>query len=132
MQASGREINLFYLKDDKRERIEFNNEKFEVKSERLQWTKDEIIKEVDEHPERISANVILRGVFQEMILPNIAFIGGGGEVAYWLELKKVFEACAVPFPVLVLRNSFLVINAQQNEKLKKLNFSVEDFFKIGE
>ena len=67
------------------------------------------MQELNTYPERFSANVILRGVFQEMILPNIAFIGGGGELAYWLELKQVFEAVNVPYPMLILRNSFLLI-----------------------
>lgn len=64
-----------------------------------------------------------------MILPNIAFIGGGGEVAYWLELKKVFEAVLVPFPVLVLRNSFLIAEKNHSTTTKKLGFTVNDLFK---
>jgi uncharacterized protein YllA (UPF0747 family) len=91
-----------------------------------------MLAEVEEHPERFSANVILRGVFQEMILPNIAFIGGGGEIAYWLKLKKVFEACEVPYPVLVMRNSFLLMDTLQKEKATKLSFSVTDLFKPAE
>ncbi len=129
VQASGRELNLFYLIKNQRERIEEANGIYLVKALNLKWSKAEIFKEAEEHPERFSANVILRGVFQEMILPNIAFIGGGGEIAYWLELKKVFEACAVPFPVLIVRNSFLLINSKQEEKLERLNFSIETFFK---
>lgn len=129
VQASGRELNLFYLIDDKRERIEEEGERFKVEGLRLFWSKEEMLAEVDEHPERFSANVILRGVFQEMILPNIAFIGGSGEVAYWLELKKVFEACDVPYPVLVLRNSFLLMNALQKERALKLSFLITDLFK---
>jgi bacillithiol synthase len=85
--------------------------------------------ELKDHPENFSPNVILRPVFQEMILPNIAFIGGGGEIAYWLELKKVFEATAVPFPVLVLRNSFLLADAKAEASLKKLGFTLNDLFK---
>jgi uncharacterized protein YllA (UPF0747 family) len=92
VQAGGREINLFYLIDNKRERIEQAGDAFEVKTLNLQFSKDEILKELKEHPERFSANVILRGAFQETVLPNIAFIGGGGELAYWLELKNVFNA----------------------------------------
>jgi uncharacterized protein YllA (UPF0747 family) len=63
--------------------------------------------------------VILRGLFQETILPNIAFIGGGGETAYWLELKGLFEHYRVPFPVLLLRNSFLLVSQQWEEKIEK-------------
>ncbi|MBN9297133.1 MAG: bacillithiol biosynthesis cysteine-adding enzyme BshC [Filimonas sp.] len=128
VQAGGRDINLFYLLDDKRERIELANDVYEVKALRKQWSKEEIRKELAQHPERFSANVILRGVFQETILPNIAFIGGGGELAYWLELKDVFAAANVPYPVLILRNSFAVTNRTWLHKLEKTGLSLTDIF----
>ncbi|MEP6512666.1 MAG: bacillithiol biosynthesis BshC, partial [Parafilimonas sp.] len=91
VQAGGRELNLFYLIDDKRERIEVfsfqssvspqnsaNSFQFSVPGLNVQWKMDEILEELNNHPERFSTNVILRGLFQETILPNIAFIGGGG------------------------------------------------------
>ncbi|MBA4198748.1 MAG: bacillithiol biosynthesis cysteine-adding enzyme BshC [Chitinophaga sp.] len=129
VQAGGRDLNLFYLIDDKRERIEIRNSKFEIRNLNLEWSHEEILDELQNHPERFSTNVILRGVFQETILPNIAFIGGGGELAYWLELKKVFEAVHVPYPMLILRNSFLILSKNQKEKIAKLGFTVEGFFK---
>jgi len=132
VQASGRELNLFYLTEDKRERIELEGEGFKVEGLKLFWSKKEMLAEVDEHPEKFSPNVILRGVFQEMILPNIAFAGGGGEIAYWMELKKVFEACEVPYPVLIVRNSFLLIDEAQKEKASELSFSITDLFKPAE
>ncbi|WP_018612798.1 bacillithiol biosynthesis cysteine-adding enzyme BshC [Segetibacter koreensis] len=132
VQASGREINLFYLTETRRERIEKEGGRFKAEGLGLSWKEEEMLKEVEEHPERFSANVILRGVFQETILPNIAFIGGGGEVAYWLELKSVFEACGVPFPMLIVRNSFLLINPLQEEACKKLGFEIIDLFKPSE
>jgi bacillithiol biosynthesis cysteine-adding enzyme BshC len=129
VQASGRAINLFYLVDNYRERIELNAEgQFEIKALQKVFSKEEILQELALHPERFSPNVILRGVFQETILPNIAFIGGGGELAYWLELKNVFKAVNIPYPVIVLRNSFLVIEKAQKEKLAKLAFSELDLF----
>lgn len=123
VQAGGRDINLFYLIDDKRERIEFENALFEVRTLGLSFSKEEMLSELSKHPERFSANVILRGVFQEMVLPNIAFIGGGGELAYWLELKDVFEAVGIPYPVLLLRNSFLLVKKEQSVKLKQLGIA---------
>lgn len=128
-QASGRELNLFYLSDDKRERIVKDGERFKAVGLRLSWNEQEILAEVESYPLRFSANVILRGVFQEMILPNIAFIGGGGEIAYWLELKKVFEACAVPYPVLIVRNSFLLMQQEQKELAEKLSINSVNLFK---
>ncbi|MDI9364734.1 MAG: bacillithiol biosynthesis cysteine-adding enzyme BshC [Flavobacterium sp.] len=129
VQAGGRELNLFYLLDDKRERIEFDSLKFRVQSLGLEFSNDEILQALQNHPERFSANVILRGVFQETILPNIAFIGGGGELAYWLELQKVFQAVNVPYPMLILRNSLLFVTDEQIQRIEKLGFAVDDFFK---
>src|SRR5579871_2255399 len=119
VQASPRAINLFYLADGLRGRIEKVNDRYVVHDSTLKFTGKEIIDELKNHPEKFSPNVILRGLFQETILPNIAFIGGGGETAYWLELKKLFEHYHVPYPMLVLRNSFLIIEKKWKEKADK-------------
>ncbi len=128
VQASAREINLFYLKDDLRNRIELKNEKYRVVDSSLVFSEDEMVNELQQHPERFSPNVILRGLYEETVLPNIAFIGGGGETAYWLQLKGLFEHYKVPYPVLILRNSFLVVEQKWKEAVNKLNFTTEDFF----
>ena len=128
VQAAGRPINLFYLIDDKRERIELNNGQYEVAALNLQFTQEEILQELKSYPERFSPNVILRGAFQESILPNIVFIGGGGELAYWLELKNVFEAAGVAYPILLLRNSFAILSAKMFAKQTTLGLTNEDLF----
>jgi bacillithiol synthase len=132
VQAGGREINLFYLDEDLRERIEAKGDSYAIANTTITFTKDEMLKELKEHPERFSPNVILRGLYQETILPNIAFIGGGGEIAYWLELKAVFDFYKVPFPVLVLRNSFLLIEKKWQENMQKLSVSTEALFQPAE
>lgn len=128
LQANPREINLFYLKDNIRERIVKQNSKFKIQNSTLSFTEEEIKKELTAHPERFSPNVILRGIFQETILPNIAYIGGGGEIGYWLQLKELFEHYKIPFPILLLRNSFLIVEKKWQEKISKLGFTVEDLF----
>lgn len=128
VQAHPRDINLFYLKADIRERIETRNGKYEVLNSKISFTKEELLTELRNHPERFSPNVILRGLYQETILPNIIFIGGGGELAYWFELKALFEHYRVPYPVQVLRNSFLIVEKKIQEKINKLGFADEDIF----
>ncbi|MEO7535488.1 MAG: bacillithiol biosynthesis cysteine-adding enzyme BshC [Ferruginibacter sp.] len=128
-QASGREINMFYLSDGKRERIEQVNDKWQVVNTELEFSQQELINELNEYPERFSPNVILRPVFQEWILPNIAFIGGGGEIAYWLQLKNVFESANVPYPLLIVRNSFMVVDKKDHLLMKNLRFGFADIFK---
>jgi len=70
----------------------------------------------------------LRPLFQELILPNVAFIGGGSELAYWMELKSVFELYNVHYPVLILRNSFAIIENKTTSLLSELNITLIDFF----
>lgn len=132
VQTVGREVNLFYLCENKREKIEFYNNKFYIKKLGKQFNLIEIQEEIKKYPERFSPNVILRPIFQELLLPNIAFIGGGGEIAYWLELKKVFSEAKVHFPVLLLRNSYLMVNAKTQKQIKSLGISHQDLFKETE
>jgi bacillithiol biosynthesis cysteine-adding enzyme BshC len=129
VQAAGRAINLFYLQGNKRERIVQTDAGYEVTALGLCFTRDQILADVQNNPANYSPNVILRGVFQETILPNIAFIGGGGELAYWLELKQVFADAAVPFPVLLLRNSFLLVPAKRALQLQKMHINTVNLFK---
>ena len=109
VQANPREINLFYLKDDIRERLDMKDGRYMVNNTGIHFSPEAMEAELANYPERFSPNVILRGLFQETILPNIVFVGGGGETAYWLELKPLFKHYRVPYPVLILRNSFLLI-----------------------
>ncbi|HRG93922.1 MAG TPA: bacillithiol biosynthesis cysteine-adding enzyme BshC, partial [Chitinophagaceae bacterium] len=128
VQANPREINLFYLEGDQRERIEIKGESWILVNSKKVFSETEILKELKAHPEKFSPNVILRGLYQEKILPNIAFIGGGGETAYWLQLKELFSHYQIPFPVLILRNSFLVVEKKWKEKIARLGFTTEDLF----
>ncbi len=129
VQSEGRAINLFYLKDDVRARIEKLGEQYIVVDTTIQFTEAEIIAELHQYPERFSPNVILRGVFQETILPGVVFVGGGGELAYWMELKNVFQAVGVHYPLLQLRNSFLLMSHKQAEQWSAMQFEEQDLFK---
>jgi bacillithiol synthase len=127
-QAHPREINLFYLKENIRERIEKKEDGYFVLNTDLRFTEGELREELDKHPERFSPNVILRGLYQETILPNLAFIGGGGETAYWLQLRALFQHYRVPYPVLLLRNSFLIVEKKWQEKLQRIGLSATELF----
>lgn len=127
-QAHPRPINLFYLEGDIRERITEEGGTYQVLNTDITFSRDAMLAELKAHPERFSPNVILRGLFQESILPNVAFVGGGGELAYWLQLNDVFKHYQVPFPVLVLRNSFLVVEERYAGIMKRHGISAADVF----
>lgn len=129
IQAHPRLINLFYLRDDSRDRIEKRNGKWHALNTEVTWTEEELLAELDSNPERFSPNVILRGVFQETILPNIAFIGGGAEVAYWMELKSVFKNYNTFYPAILLRQSVQWLTAHHRKLRNELGFEISDLFK---
>ncbi|MBJ6367863.1 bacillithiol biosynthesis cysteine-adding enzyme BshC [Snuella sedimenti] len=128
IQVTPREINLFYLKPGIRERIVFEAGSYKVLNTSIVWTENELLSELSKYPERFSPNVIMRPLYQEVILPNLCYIGGGGELAYWFQLKQFFNEVGVTFPVLLLRNSVLIKTEKQAEKLVKLNISNKDIF----
>jgi len=128
VQVNPREINLFYMHDGFRERIVKQDETYFVLETELEFSEQELLDLVDEHPERFSPNVVMRPLYQEVILPNLAYIGGGGELAYWLELKSLFKSESVTFPMLMLRNSVLLYSDKTAKKLRKLESSIQDLF----
>ena len=129
VQVNPRTVNLFYLRDGIRSRIDKRGNIYTVDGTVIRFTQEELLQELNEHPDRFSPNVILRGIYQETILPNILFVGGGSEVAYWMQLKGLFEHYKVPFPMLVLRNSFMIMDANHAHKMAELGIGEVDLFK---
>lgn len=128
IQVNPREINLFYINNNLRERIVFEDNLYKINNTSLHFTEQEILVELENYPERFSPNVILRPLYQEVILPNLAYIGGGGELAYWLQLKSMFKENEIVFPILQLRNSALLVTEKQEKKREKLNLSWNELF----
>ena len=123
-----REINVFYLSENSRQRIVKEGEVFKVLNTEITWSTDELKAELKAHPESFSPNVVLRPIYQELILPNIAYIGGNNEIAYWLELKDAFDAQNVFFPQLLVRDSALWIGKRFAKDLVQAKLEPEDLF----
>ncbi|KAF2332536.1 bacillithiol biosynthesis cysteine-adding enzyme BshC [Flavobacterium daemonense] len=128
VQVNPREINLFYIEDNLRERIIFENNKYLVNNTKISFSKEEIFQVLENNPEKFSPNVIMRPLYQEIILPNLCYIGGGGEIAYWLELKSFFDAVNITFPMLLVRNSVLLSTEKQAKKADNLGLTWKDLF----
>jgi bacillithiol biosynthesis cysteine-adding enzyme BshC len=131
-QVTPREINVFYKEKGIRERIEKQGERFVVLNTDISFSKEELENIIENSPEKLSPNVVLRPLYQQKILPNIAYVGGPGELAYWLEYKTMFEAFAIHLPILMPRNFVMFIDKGAQNKLQKLNLTIIDTFKDGE
>lgn len=127
-QVSAREINFFYLEDGTRERIEKDGNDFQVVDTDIRFSEAEVRQLIKDTPEKFSPNVILRPLYQETILPNLAYVGGPSEAVYWLQLKSVFEHFETPFPLLMPRNFALVISKNDTSKWNKTGLSSKDLF----
>lgn len=127
-QIYAREINFFYMLDGVRERIEKQGDVYKVLNQAIRFSKEELKAEIEAHPERFSPNVALRPIYQETILPNLAYLGGAAEVAYWFQLKGIFDLHQVPYPILLPRNFGVIIPPLEAAKLEKLELSIPDIF----
>lgn len=128
LQVNAREINLFYIEDQIRERILHLDEGFFIEG-KGKFSYDELIQLVNNQPECFSPNVILRPVYQETILPNLCYVGGVGEISYWLQLKGVFDALELVYPLIQVRSSLLWVDAVTSKRLDKAEIVLEDLFK---
>lgn len=129
-QVNVRDCNFFYIHPEAgRCRIDFINEKWELKNTSIQLSKEELLNEIENHPDRFSPNVILRPVYQELILPNLAYIGGPAELAYWLQIKPLFQEYHLNFPVVVLRQMNFLAAKSFWDKWIKLGLSYADLCK---
>lgn len=131
-QVTPREINVFYLVDGVRERIVFEKEKYKVLNTDITFSKNDILYELEKYPEKFSPNAPMRCMYQEKILPNLAYIGGGGELAYWFQLKDMFDANSISYPTLILRNSVLFVDKGSDKKFQKLGLNATDLFQDTE
>jgi bacillithiol biosynthesis cysteine-adding enzyme BshC len=123
-----REINFFFLDRNLRSRLEQAGDGFAVVDTQLLFSKDQLLKMISNEPVKFSPNVILRPLYQEMILPNLAYVGGPAEVVYWLELKAMFQHFNIPFPILLPRNFALVVDTQSGRKLSRTGLDLQEFF----
>lgn len=126
-QVNPREINLFYLSEQSRERILHLEDDFFIEGVGRRSRK-ELIDEINEFPERFSPNVALRPLYQECILPNLCYVGGVGELSYWIQLKKIFDSVGITYPMIKPRTSVLWIDNANANRMHKANLVIEDLF----
>ena len=128
VQAHARNINFFYLHKGLRQRIEQIGENFLLVDTEEQLSRQQLAERIEQYPERFSPNVILRPLYQELLLPNIAYLGGPAEVAYWLQLAEVFTHYKVPMPIVLPRNFVLLLGQVPQQRYEKLGLQPEQLF----
>lgn len=127
IQLNARDINLFYLTANQRIGIERDGDGYKLGNEGF-ISREDILNDLEKNPEKFSPGAVLRPVYQEFILPNVLYLGGGGEIAYWLQLKGVFDSLNLLYPLIQVRNSVMWIESLVEKKIAKLELPLEMLF----
>lgn len=125
-QVFPRPINFFWIENGIRERIQWQNNAFFIEGKGT-ISASEMKNLIHSSPANFSPNVVFRPVYQETILPNLCYVGGGGEMAYWLQLKGVFDQANIIYPLIQVRNSLQIIDSVSQKKMQKLALKFTDF-----
>lgn len=128
-QVSPRDCNLFHLDGDTRYRVDIEGDNVLFVGSDKKITKEAYLLQMKNEPQVLSPNVLMRPLYQQLIMPNVAYIGGPGEIAYWLQLKEMFADAEVSYPALVPRFFSLYVPSFIQKKIDKSGFITKDLFK---
>ncbi len=121
-------LNLF-LVEDERESIQFRDDDFSIKGKPKTFKKDELLQLLQKQPHKFSPNVLLRPLYQDTVLPTVAYVGGLSEVAYFAQMKEVYNRFSLPMPIIYPRKSLTLIEKNVNRTLKTYNLKVQDMWR---
>ncbi|PGL70028.1 bacillithiol biosynthesis cysteine-adding enzyme BshC [Bacillus sp. AFS055030] len=133
LHISEQSIHLFYHSNEGRQLLEVseNEEVFQTKNRNYQFSKHELIKIANEQPALLSNNVVTRPVMQEYLFPTLAFVGGPGEIAYWAELKDIFNLFNLEMPPVFLRHMFTIFERNIVSALDDFSLNIHDVLKYS-
>ncbi|MCX7743187.1 MAG: bacillithiol biosynthesis cysteine-adding enzyme BshC [Flavobacteriales bacterium] len=128
-QVKPRELNLFYHHPEAgRQRVVLMDDRIKVLNTPVELLKSELDKLSDEQLNCFSTNVVTRPLYQQSVLPDIIYVGGPAEVSYWLQYKSMFHMHGVFYPLIMMRDSFLLLNPSVSRKINKLGIKVPELF----
>lgn len=128
VQAEAREngANLFYVHEGERLLLYKQGGSFGDRKKRIRFSKDELLQELRLHPERFSNNVLTRPLMQDSLLPVLGTVLGAGETAYWGLTRDAFRVLGLQMPILLMRESFTLLEGTVQKHLNKYGLSWSD------
>jgi bacillithiol biosynthesis cysteine-adding enzyme BshC len=121
-------VPLFIMDDGRRAALTQQDGRLMVKGSERSFSKEELVELASRCPSCFSPNVTLRPVVQDYLLPTAAYIGGPAEIAYFAQLRVVYETLGRQEPCVLPRASFTVIEGRHQKTMKKYGLQLSDFF----
>lgn len=127
-QVKVKPVNLFYHTDDGRYSVEPVDNIFKLRRKRKQFTKEEILTEIENSPERFSPNVLLRPICQDYIFPTGFYIAGPGEISYFAQVTPLYDFYKIVTPIVFPRSSVTLLEKNVAAALDKYDLTLNDIF----
>lgn len=127
-QVKIKPVNLFYSTDEGRYAIEPVENDFRLRRKRKQFTKEELLNQIESEPERFSPNVLLRPICQDYLLPTAFYVAGPSEVAYLAQVLPLYDFFNVQAPIIYPRASITVVEKNIQSNLEKFNLEIKNIF----
>jgi bacillithiol biosynthesis cysteine-adding enzyme BshC len=121
-------VPVFIMDDGRRAAIARQDERFVVKGSGHSFSKEELVELATRCPNCFSPNVTLRPVIQDYLLPTAAYIGGPAEIAYFAQLRAVYQTLDRQEPCILPRASLTIVEGRHQKTLKKFGLELRDFF----
>ncbi|MFA7287852.1 MAG: bacillithiol biosynthesis cysteine-adding enzyme BshC [Melioribacteraceae bacterium] len=128
-QVKVKPINLFYNDGNERLLVEPVEDEFRLKGKRKKFSKEEILDEIDNHPEKFSPNVLLRPICQDTLLPTAFYVAGPSEISYFAQITPLYKLNDLVQPIIYPRASAVIVEKQFANLLSKYNLSYTDLFR---
>jgi bacillithiol biosynthesis cysteine-adding enzyme BshC len=141
-QIKPRALNLFYINEEGERLAIVEKEKtaprpplskgggegreFFLQGTRKTFTLQELVATLDEHPERFSPNVVTRPIYQDSLLPTVAYVAGPGEIAYFAQLAPAYEWANLPMPLIYPRATATLVEDRLERVFEKYHITAED------
>lgn len=116
----------FYFEDGARAPVRLDGEDFLIGERR--FTRAELLDETDRYPERFSANVLLRPVIEDYLLPTLCYVGGPSEIAYFAQVEAVYRQLGRRVTPVVPRAFATLIEPRQAKLLDRYELTLPDMF----
>jgi bacillithiol biosynthesis cysteine-adding enzyme BshC len=91
-------------------------------------SREELLQRIESSPGNFSANVLLRPVIQDYLLPTVTYAGGAAEIAYFAQGGVVYEALLNRITPIVMRFSATLIESKPLSLLQKYGLEVTSVF----
>jgi bacillithiol synthase len=127
-QIKTKALNLFYFFKNGRYFIEPRETDFSLRGTRHFISKEDMIKIATDYPELLSPNVALRPICQDLLLPTFAYVAGPSEIAYFAQLKKVYQYFNITMPIIYPRASATIVEDKLERIMEKYQLGLIDFF----